>query len=189
MILVENKNDITRIYNDMLTQFPTNELKSFEQFEFLSKKDEYIIYNAIENNQNIGYIIIIDDKNSKNIWIDYIAIFKQFQSKGYGHKVLEKLKELYAEYNGCFLEVEKENNNNYNTIRRVNFYKSQGAIKLPIEYYYPDYKEALAMDLFYFPYQNTKNENTFNVIKTVFSILHTDVKNLSEIYNKIKLVE
>ena len=45
------------------------------------------------------------------------------------------------------------------------------------------------MDLFYFPYQNAKNENTFNVIKTVFSILHTDVKNLSEIYNKIKLVE
>ena len=61
MILVENKYDITRIYNDMLMQFPTNELKSFEQFEFLSKKDEYIIYDAIENNQNIGYIIIIDE--------------------------------------------------------------------------------------------------------------------------------
>lgn len=189
MILTRNTQTQKQIYADMLTQFPQNELKTFEQYKKLCEKEEYIVYNAMENNEQVGYIIIVENKELKYIWIDYLAIFKKFHSKGYGHKILKQLSELYSNYNGCFLEVEKVNKEIPNTIRRVNFYESQGAIKQPIDYYYPDYNEALPMDLYYFPYQEfSPITNILNEIKFVFKILHTDLNNTNEIYNKITLI-
>lgn len=189
MILRRNTQDTEQIYKDMLTQFPQNELKTFGQYKKLSSTEEYIIYNAIENNEQIGYIIVVDNKELKYIWIDYLAVFKKFHAKGYGHKILAQLKELYSSYNGCFLEVEKINPEVQNTIRRVKFYESQGAIKLSVDYYYPDYKAPLPMDLFYFPYKKTSPvEDVFKEIKFVFGLLHTDVENLEQMYNKITLI-
>lgn len=186
MLLQRNTKNTEQIYADMLTQFPQNELKTFEQYKKLCEKEEYVIYNAIENGEQIGYIIIVDNKDLKYIWIDYLAVFKKFHSKGYGHKILKQLSELYADYNGCFLEVEKIDENLPKTTRRVKFYKSQGAIKQPIDYYYPDYNEALPMDLYYFQYQTPCTQaDTFAQIKFVFNVLHTDLKNLEETYKKI----
>lgn len=189
MILQKNTQNTEQIYKDMLTQFPQNELKTFEQYKILCQKEEYVIYNAIENNEQVGYIIIVENKELKYVWIDYLAVFKKFHSQGYGHKILTQLKELYSNYNGCFLEVEKINIETPNTIRRVNFYESQGAIKQPVDYYYPDYKVALPMDLYYFPYQEISPiANVLKEIKFVFNTLHTDLNNTNEIYNKITLI-
>lgn len=188
MILVKNTQTQKQIYEDMLTQFPQNELKTFTQYKKLCEREEYIIYNATENNEQVGYIIIVDNKELKYVWIDYLAVLKKFHSKGYGHKILAQLKNLYSNYNGCFLEVEKIDTKIPNTIRRVKFYESQGATKQPIDYYYPDYNEALPMDLYYFPYQEISPiTNALKEIKFVFNILHTDLNNTNEIYNKIAL--
>lgn len=189
MILRRNTQDTEQIYKDMLIQFPQNELKTFGQYKKLSSTEEYIIYNAIENNEQIGYIIVVDNKELKYIWIDYLAVFKEFHAKGYGHKILKELSNLYSDYNGCFLEVEKVDEKLLNTIRRVRFYESQGAIKQPVDYYYPDYTEPLPMDLYYFPYKNSSpNEDVFDEIKFVFGLLHTDVENIEQVYNKITLI-
>lgn len=189
MILQKNTQNTEQIYKDMLIQFPQNELKTFEQYKKLCEKEEYVIYNAIENGEQVGYIIIVENKELKYIWIDYLAVLKKFHSQGYGHKILAQLKEIYSNYNGCFLEVEKADTEIPNTIRRVNFYESQGAIKQPVDYYYPDYKVALPMDLYYFPYQQISPiANILNEIKFVFNVLHTDLNNTNEIYNKITLI-
>lgn len=190
MILQRNIKNIEYIYNNMLIQFPKNELKTFEQYKNLTSFNEYVVYDAIENEKQKGYIIIVENKKLKCVWIDYLAVFQEYQSQGYGHKILKRLKDLYFNYNGCFLEVEKPNKNNINTIRRVKFYEMQGAEKLPIDYYFPDYNEALSMDLYYFNYNNKtlKSDYIFDEIKFVFNILHSDIKNVEKIYKKIILI-
>ena len=188
MILKKKINNIDKTYSDMIKQFPISELKPFEIFKSLFCQNNYIIYEAQENNQDIGYIIIVEDNKDKFIWVDYLAIFKEFHSKGFGSSILNKLKEQYKDFNGCYLEVEKPDKNNPNTIRRINFYKKHGAVKLPVDYYYPNKTGCLPMDLYYIPYNKTEINNILYVIKQVFNFLHKDIENIDEIYKRIKIL-
>lgn len=185
--LIRNIKNTNETYNDMLVQFPKNELKTFERYCTLTHSDNYIVYDATDNGKKIGYVIVIENKELKYIWIDYLAVFKTYHGQGFGHKILKELNNLYKDYNGCFLEVEKENEKDINTKRRIKFYKSQGATELPADYFYPDYNEALPMNLYYFAYKKKYPENIKYEIKFVFNLLHSDVKNLCDVFSKITI--
>ncbi len=187
MKLIRNIKNTSEIYNNMLLQFPKNELKTFERFCTLTGSANYIVYDASEDGEKIGYVIIVENTELKYIWIDYLAVFKIYHNQGFGHKILKELNNLYRDYNGCFLEVQKENERDINTFRRIKFYEKQGAIKLPVDYFYPDYNEALSMNLYYFAYTKKYPENIKSEIKFVFNMLHSDVKKLNDVFNKITI--
>ena len=76
--------DFRDIYTDMLTQFPKEELKSYEEFQNLLKLPQYKLFVLDKDNKHVGYSLWFKDYEMKFIWLDYIAIFKEFHSKGYG---------------------------------------------------------------------------------------------------------
>lgn len=181
-----NINILKKIYCDLNKQFSPEELKEYDEIKQLIKDTKYELYIAKDNNEIIGYTIIA--RIGAIIWLDYLAVLKDFQGHGYGSKILKKLKEKNAETKGCLLEVEKPNQIEENTIRRINFYKKFGAKKLEINYLYPTKTGGFPMDLYYIPYKvgsTPTNKEIKIIIKNLFTLLHSNIPKLDKIYNAI----
>lgn len=183
MEFVEIKN-LESVYNDMQQQFPPEELKSCKHLQCLLGKN-YKLYQGLENTNEIGYFFLFEDKDF--ILLDYLAIYQKFHSKGYGSKILQSLKKLYPNKKGCFLEVEKPDNSNINTFRRIKFYEKQGAVKLDLNYLYPSIDKPLPMDLYYIPYRDKipNKIETERFITELFNFVHTDITNKDDIIKEI----
>ncbi len=178
--------DFHGIYHDMLEQFPLAELKDFQTFADLIDEEIYDALIAEEDSVPVGYVLVF--KNEKYIFLDYIAIFKIRQGKGFGGEILDMLRDYYLDKDGCFLEVEKPDPNNHNTIRRIHFYDMHGAQKIDINYLYPNKEGSLPMDLYYIGYklQVPSKEEVKNFIEVLFETIHRDIhhrrKVLAEIF-------
>lgn len=172
------------IYKDMQAQFPKAELKTYEHLKEIAG-DNYRIYQVIEN-EPVGYVILFETEDF--IFIDYVAVFKEFHSRGFGGKILENLKQAFHK-RGCFLEVEKPNFLDKNTLRRIKFYEKYGAEKLDVNYIYPNNEGGLPMDLYYISYDNKKpsNSDIKQFITALFKAVHFDIENCDEILKKIAL--
>lgn len=177
------------IYFDMKKQFPQNELKDFDSIERLLKNDNYSLYIASENSVDCGYCLVYENKESRFLWLDYIAVFEECQCKGYGRKILEAIQDNSCDFDGIYLEVEKPDINDNNTFRRIRFYESLGAVKLDCNYFYPNKDGCLAMDLYYMPFTPKGvvpvYEDRMNAIRYTFSCIHSDYTHVNEILRKI----
>ena len=173
-------------YKDMTLQFPTEELKTYETFCELFKNPHYRLFGFYDANTLTGYSVIFE--YGEYTLVDYVAILKQFHSKGYGSKILHSLPELFKEKNGCFFEVEKISKTNPQTMKRAKFYTTNGAIKLDINYIYPNNSGGLPMDLYYMSFNNHQpsTNEILDFVKEMFNHLHKDVKNIDKIFAQIK---
>lgn len=191
MLKIEQKNFeyFQIVYRDMLKQFPAAELKSFENFNNMFKNSNYCLYSVNDKDNAVGYFMLFKDLKSKILWLDYIAIIKEYQSKGYGHRIFEELKQHFSsDFNGIYLEVEKPVLNKKNTIRRINFYENIGAKKLDINYFYPNKAGGLPMNLYFLPFNNSPlplKNTILQTIREVFKNIHNDCKSLECIFDKI----
>lgn len=183
-----NLDSFPKIYEDMLLQFPACELKTFEKFcKLLEKNEDYNLFAAEEMGKSVGYILLFEDKITNCIWIDYIAVFKNFHSGGYGTKMMLCLKEYFKGATGCFLEVEKPDVTVQDTIRRIKFYKKFSAEKLDINYLYPNECGYLPMDLYFVPYENKmlQKSEIIDTIKHAFDRLHFDIEHIDTVFSLI----
>ena len=155
-----NRELFENIYKDLCSQFPIKELKAYDEFLELLGTDEYKMYQVFDNDVEVAYVILFEDKIHKS---------------------------LYSDYTGCYLEVEKINSDDITTVRRVKFYKKNGAEKLDIKYIYPNNYGGLEMDLYFIPYQGGLVEKNFSisVIKYVFNKLHNNILCINDILTKI----
>ena len=170
-----NSEKFNLIYDDMTEQFPPEELKSYTRFCELIDGGDYFVQSVIDGALTIGYVIFTKVNNS--LWLDYVAVLKEFHSKGYGSKILNALKDEYQK--GIYLEVEKPDESRPNTLRRIKFYTNLGAQKLDYDYFYPSEKAPLPMDLYYLPYDNILPVDIEGDINTVFRLLHSDISYLN----------
>lgn len=179
--------DFPRIYKDMTQQFPESELKSREDFVSLLHNNCYKLILASDNEKNIGYIIVFQDKTGGYLWLDYIAVFGEYHSKGFGGQMLGELKNLFCDACGIFLEVEKPDENVPATLRRIKFYQKHGAELVNNNYLYPNAAGFLPMDLYYIPYSGKlpEKEDIFNVIQNVFDVLHQNLEHKDYVYDLI----
>jgi len=84
---------------------------------------ECIPLAAYDDDLMIGFVMYCIDKDDGEYWIYRMMIDKQYQSKGYGKRVLKKLLEIIEQdksHNKVFLGVHKE------SIYAVKLYKSLG---------------------------------------------------------------
>lgn len=169
--------DFEHIYQDMQLQFPENELKPFGVFENLINNDKYAVFSVFDGDKEIGYILYIKLKSGR-LWLDYIAVKKEFHSKGYGKRIMSLL-------HNCYLEVEKPDACFPDTLRRIKFYTLLGAKKLNINYIYPNLEGGLPMDLYYLGDDLPSNEDILNDIKNVFFDIHSDIKSINKIIELI----
>ncbi len=170
-----NIDEFTEIYNNyMLKQFPQSELKSFNDFFVLlsDKTKSYELYLAYNEGINTGYTLFYKGENF--IWVDYIAVLPEFYSHGFGKKLIEALCNTFKNIKGIYFEVEKPDEKDINTLRRIKFYTSNGARKIDCEYLYPNREGILPMDLYYLSVSGdaSSKEEIFNDIKEVFKNLH-----------------
>ena len=165
------------IYEDMRLQFPISELKSYDEFINLFNHNVLECHAVFDGEKEVGYIIyaLLEDKS---LWLDYIAIKKEFHSKAYGKKVFELI-------NNCYLEVEKPDEMAPNTLRRIKFYKLLGAQKLDVDYIYPNLEGGMQMDLYYLGDKIPSRDTINSDIKYIFNTLHSDIPNVDKMLNKI----
>lgn len=183
LINAEVLND--RIYKDMKKQFPPEELKSFNAINDLLTGGRYKLDLLIINGHDAGYILYY---KSDFLWIDYIAILPEYQSCGLGSKVLQLFFDKYKMLKGCYFEVEKENPQDKNTIRRVKFYKRNGCEVLDFKYYFPNDVKLLEMDLYYKNLSGVLPAKTriLEDIEEIFGCLHVQTQSCMEILELIK---
>ena len=181
--------EFIEIYNKyLLVQFPQAELKKLEDFiKLLSdEKCGYRFYVAKNDDITVGYTLFYEGCDF--IWIDYIAVLPQFYSGGFGRKIIKSFENTFNIVKGLYFEVEKPDEADINTIRRIKFYNSCGAEKLDCNYFYPTADGALAMDLYFLPVNKDTaltKKDLLKDISEVFGKLHFMCPKTSEILEKI----
>ncbi len=181
-----SENCFGEVYQDMILQFCQNELKPKEHFENVLQNPNYKLFIFEADNEKIGYLFCyVNDY----LWADYFAIYRNYQSRGYGSKILSKVFEEYKNLKGCFFEVEQVRQEDLKTKKRQDFYKKIGCKKLDFEYYFPNDFIDLPMDLFYFclAEKNIPSKSEiFSFLKKIFYFLHKDVQKKDKI---LKMIE
>ena len=179
------------VYADMQKQFPLCEMKSREAVLRLLKCGRYHLLIAFDDKMPVGYLIVYLDSRSHALWLDYFAVFKPFHGKGYGSHLLPLLKKNYSQMRGCYLEVEKPEMHKIDSIRRVRFYRRNGARRLDLDYLYPYAGGVFPMHLFFLPFDMLSEkmltpEVVFATIQRVFHDIHPDISHVEDVLRRIR---
>lgn len=123
------------IYPEYEKIFPEIERKSYTNLKKSYEKNIVDMIEIIEEDQFVGFFIVNFLKNNPYILLDYFANLPSYQSRGYGKKAVKLLKEMYQDYDGIYIEIEKVGNGDNeeeNRIRqrRAKFYENLGFRKL-----------------------------------------------------------
>ena len=128
--LKEFKKDIYGIY---VTLFPKDEQKYYGTIKRLYKKGIATLYKITLDDKTIGFFMIEKLKDYP-YYIDYFAIYKEYQNKGYGSKAFRLLIDTIIKEDGLIGEIEEIDENNPITIDRFEFYKRLGFRDFGIKY-------------------------------------------------------
>ena len=151
IIEIDIKEFENKIYEKYTKLFPKEEQRSWKKIKKTYEEGIEKFYKIIENDTIIGFFMLEKIDKEHPYYIDYFAIFKQYQNKGYGTQAIKKLLlEIVKEQGICF-EIEKEEKNNPITIKRANFYKKLGFKSIDSEF--------LLYKVSFTPYIYTKNDN------------------------------
>lgn len=163
------------VYPEYLRLFPKLERKPYKVLERTIIENIAKALKIVVNNKFVGFFIVNTLKNNSIVQLDYFAILPEYQSKGYGSKAINLLKEKYVNSDGIFIEIEKVGigeNEEENIIRekRSKFYERLGFYKLNFDI------------------------NMYTVIYSTYLLPNTDkkdileeriIENIFEIYNAI----
>ncbi|WML52482.1 GNAT family N-acetyltransferase [Neobacillus sp. PS3-12] len=183
--------ELKDVYQQYINDFAIDELKKYEQLEFLLSRNNYklLLAKDITINEIVGYAFIYELKKFNAIWLDYIAVIKKYRNQGYGTVFLNKILHYNEDGLGVFIEVEipEESYNKKNQLRRIKFYERLGAKKLHLSYLFPTYNGGFPMFLYFRPSSNIRKlpkKLIQEAIAEVFENIHTDVKNREHILIK-----
>lgn len=151
------------IYDKYVNLFPEDEQREWFKIENTYKKGIEKFYKIVLNNEIIGFFMLEKLNDNYPFYLDYFAIFREFQNKGYGSKAIEKLIDKIIGNNGLIGEIEKVCTNNPITIERFHFYSKLGFKKIDSEY--------LLYNVLYTPIIYINSEN---IIKEKFDKIFFD---------------
>lgn len=102
-----NESEICKIYKEhLIYDFPVEEQKPLELILERVKKEEYLCYAMLEEEQIVAYAFFAKAKETTCILMDYLAVCRTVRSKGYGSKFLGLLTQELKKYDGILFEVE-----------------------------------------------------------------------------------
>lgn len=113
------------LYKNYKKIFPSDERKSYKILKRTYKLGVTKFFEIRNNHFIIGFMITNEVKDNKFVQLDYFAIFKEYQSRGYGSKALSLLKNEFKDYFAIFGEVEAlgYGSNEYENKQREKRYK------------------------------------------------------------------
>ncbi len=124
---LKNYNEIVKF---MKRVFPKEELMPMWLLKLMAKKKNYNFNAYYDNDLFIGILFTIESKDS--LFVFYIAVNDEIQSKGYGTKLLQILFDKYPDKPiSLFIETMKDKNaiNYEQRVKRLNFYERNGFIQ------------------------------------------------------------
>lgn len=139
------------IYEEYTKLFPEEEQRDWENIKITYEKGVEKFYKIVENNTIIGFFMLEKISEKHPYYMDYFAIFKQYQNKGYGTQAIRKLLLEIGKKQELCIEIEKEEEFNEITVKRAKFYEKLGFRKIDSEY--------LLYNVLYTPYLYTSNIN------------------------------
>ena len=122
------------IYDKYVKLFPENEQREWFKIEESYRKGIEKFYKIVLKNEIIGFFMLEKLNDNYPFYLDYFAIFKEFQNQGYGSKAMEKLIDKIICNNELIGEIEKENEKDLISIKRFKFYSKLGFKKFGSEY-------------------------------------------------------
>ena len=173
------------VYESYLNEFPFEERKSKEKLLRMFSTNKYSYYLLFDNQKVVAYTFFIKDDEKKLIFIDYIAVIKEYQNNGYGTVILNILKDKYSTY-AIILEIEKPDGNiNSITERRKRFYIKNNAFKLDVDYKLPTINGYLDMDLMMIKNNHYiyKEVDLKNFLKDSITFIHDDFTHTIDLIN------
>ena len=123
------------LYSKYEEIFPSNERKPLGHIKNLYNKGFLEIIEILDEEEIVGFFITNILPQNPYVLLDFFAIFPEQQSKGYGSKAINLLKELYKNHEGIYIEVEKPDklDQDINKYRRIKFYERLGFYNLGYE--------------------------------------------------------
>lgn len=123
------------IYPEYKKLFPKEERKPYKLIKKSFENNITDIIEIIESDEIVGFFIINALRNNQYAILDFFAILPQYQSKGYGSKAINLLKEENKDLGGIIIEIEKcglGRNVEENSLRekRARFYERLGFQKM-----------------------------------------------------------
>ena len=150
------------IYSNYLKLFPIDEQRSLKKIEDTYESGIEKIYKITHNNITIGFFMLERINNSYPYYLDYFAIFEDYQNKGFGTEALKVLINKIVKDCELIGEIEKVSDDNPKSIKRFDFYKKLGFRKTSREY--------LLYNVYYNPiiYSKSKDFDSNKYDKTFF---------------------
>ena len=121
----QNKDEIKKIYTDL---FPLDEMFPYDLLIEISNDTDHLFFALYEDEALIGMNYLILEKDL--LYVLYLAIGKNNQSKGYGKSVIQEILRKYPQKR-IFLNIEEVDSKyeNYNQrAKRKSFYQSLGFV-------------------------------------------------------------
>lgn len=150
------------IYDEYITLFPEDEQRDWGKIKKTYENGQEKFYKIISKQKVVGFFMLEKCSDAHPYYIDYFAIFKEYQNKGFGTEAIKKILREIASEEGICIEIEKMDENNPNTLRRAKFYENLGFEKIESEY--------LLYDVYYVPYVYMPEKMTFkeNIDRIMF---------------------
>ncbi len=113
------------IYDRYVTLFDEKERRDWEGITKLYNDGLEKFYAIYFNNVLVGFFLL-EKMNDYPYYLDYFAIFEEYQGTGIGTSVVEYIVNNIAKDDGLLAEIEKVDSSVPNTVKRWNFYKKTG---------------------------------------------------------------
>ncbi len=122
------------IYHQYVLLFPEKERREWKKIERTYAEGIEKFYKILLGKRIIGFFLLETLGDSYPFYLDYFAIFEEFQNQGYGSKAIEKLcKDIVGE-RGVIGEIEKVSSEDPVSFNRYSFYKRLGFREVDSEY-------------------------------------------------------
>ena len=122
------------IYDKYVNLFPEEEQRDWDKVKKTYEAGLERFYAiCLENDTTIGFFML-EKLNNHPFYLEYFAIFDEYQNMGFGEASLRLLLKLVVMDKGIIGEIEKINDNKPDTIRRLKLYEKIGLKKSESEY-------------------------------------------------------
>lgn len=109
-------------YEDL---FVEEEKRDWDTIKDAYNNDFEKFYAIYVNNEIIGFFML-EKLDNCPYYLDYFAIFKEYQSKGYGSESIKKLLSSIVKEDGLIGEIERVDDTDPITVKRWKFYEKLG---------------------------------------------------------------
>ncbi|NLJ30493.1 MAG: GNAT family N-acetyltransferase [Clostridiales bacterium] len=157
-IVMGTAEDFPAIYQDLQKQFPSCEVYRYETFLRLLNNGKYRIalYRRNADGALLGYALLCSVEQSNIVWMDYLAVLKEYHARGLGQALFRALYRKYCgPFDGLMFSVEHVSAGNEALAktqkRRIAFYEKLGARRLHAAYLQPTPEDSFPMYLYFKP--------------------------------------